>query len=111
MQANAYNVNKLVGDAEHYKEIMIKMKDSLVKERGEGRELKRKHEATIYKFERLQKAYKVLEGETDSLELLVTIMEGVKKDLEDKVSELEAQKSAVNKQEKEMRTRAEKLEV
>ena len=31
-QANTDNVNKLVEDAEHYKERMLKMKDTLVKE-------------------------------------------------------------------------------
>ena len=46
-QANDDNVNKLVEDAENYKERMFKMKDTLVKERGEGQELKRKHEATL----------------------------------------------------------------
>ena len=91
------NVDKLVGDVEHYKEIMLKMKDTLVKERGEGWDLKRKHEATIYENESLQKEYQDLEIEKDALELSVTIMEGDKKDLEDKILELEAHKSAVNR--------------
>ena len=56
-QANADNVDKLVEDAENYKERMLKMKDTLFKESGEGRELKRKHEATLSKKESLQKEY------------------------------------------------------
>ena len=35
-QYDVDNVDKLVEDTEHYKEKMIKMKDTLVKERGEG---------------------------------------------------------------------------
>ena len=66
------------------------MKDTLVKERGEGRELKRKHEATLSQFERLQKAYQALELKKDALEVSVTIMEGEKKYLEDNILGLEA---------------------
>ena len=89
-QYNADNVNKLVGDVEHYKEIMLKMKDTLVKERGEGWELKRKHEAITYEFERLQKAYQALELEKEALDISVTIREGEKRDFEDNILELEA---------------------
>ena len=46
-QVNADNVEKLMEDAYHYKEKMIKMEDTLIKEIGEGQELKRKHEATL----------------------------------------------------------------
>ena len=46
-QANADNVDKLIEVVYHYKENMIKMEDTLIKERGEGQELKRKHEATL----------------------------------------------------------------
>ena len=34
VQAHLDNVNKLVGDVEHYKERMLNMKSTLVKERG-----------------------------------------------------------------------------
>ena len=47
VQANANNVNKLVEDVEHYKQRMLKMKETLVKERGEGQDLKRKHDDTF----------------------------------------------------------------
>ena len=80
------------------------MKDTLIKERGEGRELKRKHEATLSEFERLQKAYQYLELEKDALEASVTIMEGEKKDFKDNILELEAHKSAANRKMRELRT-------
>ena len=35
-QANANNIDKLMENVDQYKEKMIKMKDTLVKERGEG---------------------------------------------------------------------------
>ena len=54
-QANADNIGKLVENVEQYKEIMCKMKNTLVKERREGGELKRKHKETLSKFEKLQK--------------------------------------------------------
>ena len=57
IQANANKVDILMEDPEHHKENMLKMKDTLVKERGEGLTLKRKHEATLSEFERLQKEY------------------------------------------------------
>ena len=46
-QVNADNVEKLMEDAYHYKEKMIKMEDTLIKEIGEGQELKRKHEESL----------------------------------------------------------------
>ena len=63
-------------DAEHYKEKMIKMKDTLVKERGEGWELKRKHETTISEKESRQKEYEDLETYRDALVVKMTIIEG-----------------------------------
>ena len=97
-QANTDNIDKLMEGADHYKEKIIKMKDTIIKERGEGRDLKRKHETTLSEFERLQKAYQYLESIKDAMDISVTIMEGKKKDLEDKVLELEAHKSAANRQ-------------
>ena len=87
------------------------MKDTLVNERGEGWESKRKHEATTSEFKNLQKAYKYLESEKDALVLSVTITEGEKKDIESNILELEAHRSAVNKQTEEMKTQAKDLEV
>ena len=46
-QASADNVVQLMENVEHQKEKMLKLKDTLVKTRGEGIELKRKHEAIL----------------------------------------------------------------
>ena len=42
--ANVDNVGKLVEDIDQYKEKMFQMKETLRKERGEGKILKRKHD-------------------------------------------------------------------
>ena len=42
--ANEDNVDKIMTDLEHYKKEVIRMKETLNKERGEGQSLKRKHE-------------------------------------------------------------------
>ena len=60
-QANANNVDRLIENVEHHKEKMFKMKDTLIKERGEGIELKRNHEATLSEKERIQREYQALE--------------------------------------------------
>ena len=62
--------------AEHYNKNMIKMKDTLVNERGEGWELKKKHETTISEKESLQKEYQDLETYRDALVVKMTIIEG-----------------------------------
>ena len=46
-QANADNIDHFMENVEHHKEKMLKLKDTLVKTRGEGIELKRKHEAIL----------------------------------------------------------------
>ena len=46
-QGNSYNVDRLKEITDQYKENMVRMKDTLMKERGEGREMKRKNEATL----------------------------------------------------------------
>ena len=88
VQANADNVDKLVEDVTHHKEKMFKMRDTLVKERGEGIELKIKHEATLLEKERLQREYQYLETEKYVLEVQVMIFEGENKDFEAKILEL-----------------------
>ena len=60
-QENAYNVDRLKETVDQYKEKMVRVKDTLMKERGEDREMKRKHEATLSEFKRLQEAYQALE--------------------------------------------------
>ena len=59
--------------------------------------MKMKHEATLSEFERIQKSYQSLEREEEALELSTTIIDEEKKDLENKISELEAQKSATDR--------------
>ena len=59
-QSNTYNVDILKETVDQYKENMVRVKDTLMKERGEGREIKRKHEATLSYFARLQESYQVL---------------------------------------------------
>ena len=78
-QANADNVLKLVEDVGHYKERMSQMKETLRKERGEGQELKRKHDDTLSEFEKLREAYQMLKLEKDALTLSAANIEGEKK--------------------------------
>ena len=51
------------------------MKEALIKERGEGREVKRNHDATLSDLERLQEAYQVLEEEREALVLSNTMID------------------------------------
>ena len=52
-QVNAYNVSKLKGVVDQYKDKMTQMKETLRKEKGVGRESKRKYDATLSDLERL----------------------------------------------------------
>ena len=97
MQANADNVNKLVEDAGNYKERILKMKETPVKERTKGQDLKIKHDDTLSEFERLKKEYQALESDKDALVLSVVITKGEKKDLESNILELEDNKIEVSK--------------
>ena len=45
--ANDYNVDKLKETVDQYKENMVRVKDTLMTESGEGQEMNRKHEATL----------------------------------------------------------------
>ena len=58
----------------------------------------------------LQREYQNLELEKDTLEVQVTIMEGEKKYFQDKILELESNKSMASKQARELRTRVKELE-
>ena len=81
-----------------------------MKEIGEGREMNKKHEATLSEFERLQKACQALELEKEALVLSNAITKGEKKDLENKISELETQKDAIDRQSEELNSWVAKLE-
>ena len=72
--------------------------------------MKRKHEATLSYLERLQEAYQVLEAEREALVLSNTMIDGEKKDLEGKISGLETQRAAADKQVEELKARVEELE-
>ena len=52
-QENSYNVEISKETIDQYKENMVIMKDNLVKERGEGQEIKKKHEVTLLELERI----------------------------------------------------------
>ena len=58
--ANAHNIEKLIETIEQYKGKMAKMKEVLRKEEKVGRESKKKYEATLSDFERLQQGHQVL---------------------------------------------------
>ena len=88
----------------------MRVKDTLMKERGEGQEMKRKHEATLSEFERLQEAYQVLELEKEALVLSNTIIDGENKGLEGNISDLEAQRAATDKQAEELKAQVAELE-
>ena len=57
------------------------MKENLRKERGEGQELKRKHDDAFLKFERFKKAYQLLESEKYALIFSAAITEGEKRNI------------------------------
>ena len=59
--ANAHNVDKLTETLEQYKGKMTKMKEVLRKEERVCKESKRKYEATLSDYEKLQQEYKILE--------------------------------------------------
>ena len=88
----------------------MRVKETLMKERGEVLEMKRKHEATLSEFERLQEAYQVLELEKEALILSNTIIDGEKKDLEGNILGLEAQRDATDKQAEELKAQVVDLE-
>ena len=57
------------------------MKETMRKERGEGQDLKRKHDDILSEFEKLKEACQVMESDKDSLTLSATITEGENRDL------------------------------
>ena len=69
MQSCVDNIYRLIESVENHKENMLKMKDTLVKERGEGIGIKIKQAATLSEKERLQREYQALETKKASLEV------------------------------------------
>ena len=73
------------------------MKETLKKERGEGKSLKRKHEDILSDIENSREACQSLQSDKDFLVLSIIIIEGEKKDLEKEVVEAEKEGEAANK--------------
>ena len=61
-----------------------------------GRESKRKYDATLSDFEKLQQDYQILEEERDALKLSKMTLDGEKNNLESKMAEMEVHKSTTN---------------
>ena len=95
--ANVDNVDKIVDDLEQYKKKVSQMKETLKKERGEGKRLKRKHEDSLSELDKLREAFQIFQSNKDSLVLSINIIELEKKDLEKQVAEIEEKGDAVNK--------------
>ena len=96
--ANAYNVSKLKGTVDQYKDKMSQMKETLRKEERVGQQAKWKYDATLPNLEKLKQYYHILEAEKDALKLSNIILDGEKKDLESKMVEMEIQRFASDKQ-------------
>ena len=65
--ANAHNINRLTENIDQYKGKMAKMKEIMRKEEKVGQESKRKYEATLSYYEKLQQDYQILGEERDNL--------------------------------------------
>ena len=91
-------ISEMKGAIDQYKENMAQMKDTLRKEQGEGREAKRKYDATLSDLERLQEAYQVLEVERDPLVLPNNIISWEKKYLQGNIAGPETQRASADKE-------------
>ena len=91
--ANAHNIDKLTKTLEQCKGKMDEIKEVLWKEVRVCRDSKRKYEATLSDYENLQQEYQVLEEEWDTLKLSNMNLSRKKGELENKIAEIEAQKS------------------
>ena len=79
---------------------MAEMKEVLRKEEKVGRESKRKYEATLSEFERIQEGHQNLEEEQYSLKPSNEYLSKDKGNLEGKVVVLELQKTTTEQKEK-----------
>ena len=91
--ANAHNVDKIIETIDHYKGKMEEMKEVLRKEERVGIGSKRKYETTLLDYEKIQQEYQILEEEWDTLGLSNKNLSNEKGELENKITELETQKS------------------
>ena len=102
--ANAHNMDKLMENIEQYKGKMVEMKEVLRKEETVGRESKRKYKATLSEFEIFQQRHQILEAEQDNLKLSIEELSKDKGSMENKVAELELQKSTAEEKAKHYET-------
>ena len=89
---------------------MEEMKEVLRKEDRVGRESKRKYEATLSDYEKLQRDYQILGEERDNLKQSNMTLDREKKKLQRKIAEMEVQKSVVHQQAEEHRVWITELE-
>ena len=78
---NAHNISKIKEIIDQYKGRMEEIKEVLRKEERVGQESKRKYDATLLDFEKLQEDYQILEEERDDLKLSNMTLDGQKKNL------------------------------
>ena len=109
VHANVDNVDRLMDEVYHNKEKMFKLKDILVKLRGEGIDLKRKHDAILFIKERLLSEGHTLETEKEAMNVQLVIIKGEKNDFEERISQLELRESTETQQVEKLKTRIEEL--
>ena len=103
--ANVHNISKLTKSLDWYKGKMVEMKEVLRKEERVGRESKRKYEATLLDYEKLQQDYQILGEERDHLKQSNMILDREKRNLESKMAEMEVQKSTADQQTEQYKAR------
>lgn len=108
-QASADNVDKLLTTIERNKEKMLKLKATLVKERGETIELNTKLQATLFEKDNLLAAYNNLNTEKEALIVQLMIMEGETNDFQAKLTDFETRASVANDKANELKTQVDKL--
>ena len=89
---------------------MIEMKEVLRKEERVGWESKRKYEATLSNYEKLQQDYQILGEKRDNLKQSNMTLDREKHKLESKITEMDAQKLKADQQAEEHRVRITELE-
>ena len=91
--ANAHNISKLTETLDQYKGKMAEMKEVLRKEERVGQESKRKYEATLSDYDKLQQDYQILGEERDHLKQSNMILDREKRNLESSKEKMEVEKS------------------
>ena len=107
---NAHNISRLTETLDQYKGKMAEMKEVLRKEKKVGQESKRKYEATLSNYEKLQQDDQILGEEWDTLKISNMTLDKEKKNLESEVAEMEVQKSVADQQTEQYKVRITELE-